>query len=137
MLGLVLEYCFPLAPHDEWLPGWLRATLAAALLFAGLPTVVGARLTLMKAKTNVSPLRPSTYLVVGGPFRWSRNPMYLGINLVLLGISLALRLYWVPLLMPALLTICHHGVVLKEEAYLEEKFGTGYLNYKARVRRWL
>jgi protein-S-isoprenylcysteine O-methyltransferase Ste14 len=63
--------------------------------------------------------------------------MYLGGNLLFLGISLALRLYWMALLFPLMQVLLHRGVILREESYLERKFGSEYVAYKARVRRWL
>jgi protein-S-isoprenylcysteine O-methyltransferase Ste14 len=136
-LGLILQYFFPIIPEAEWLPAALRETLGVALLLLGISFMAGARVTMMRAGTNVHPGHPAIHLVESGPFRRSRNPMYLGGNLVLLGVSFVFRLYWIPLLMPVLVTICHYGVVLQEEAYLERKFGRAYLDYKARVRRWL
>ena len=63
--------------------------------------------------------------------------MYLGGNLGVLGLGITFQLHWTLLLFPIILAICHYGVVLPEEEYLERKFGADYLDYKAQVRRWL
>ena len=137
VLGLTLEHFFPIASKVDWPPPVWRGGVGIALLLVGIAFMASAGVTLKRAGTNVHPGSPALHLVESGPFRRSRNPMYLGGNLVLLGLGLAFRLYWIPLLMPALIMICHHGVILREEAYLERKFGRAYMNYKARVRRWL
>lgn len=137
LLGLILEQFFPIAAKADWLPFALRMSLGPGLLVVGVAFMAGARGAMMKAGTHVHPGRPALHLVESGPFRLSRNPMYLGGNLVLLGLGLVFRLYWIPLLMPVLIAICHRGVILREEAYLERKFGQTYINYKTRVRRWL
>ncbi len=90
-----------------------------------------------QAKTNVNPSLPATTLVTDGPFRFSRNPMYLARTLLYVGLgllanSLAVLLTAVPLLM-----VVQHGVIKREEHYLEAKFGDAYRQYRARVRRWL
>ena len=72
-----------------------------------------------------------------GPYRISRNPLYLGLTLIYLALTLAVDTWWgIALLLP-LLVVLHHGVVLREERYLERKFGDTYRLYRARVRRYL
>ena len=137
VLGLILEHFFPVAAKVDWPPPVWRGFVGIALLLVGIAFMVSARVTLKKAGTNVHPGSPALHLVESGPFRRSRNPMYLGGNLVLVGLSLVFRLYWIPVLMPVLIMICHYGVILREEAYLERRFGQVYIDYKARVRRWL
>ena len=89
-----------------------------------------------RAGTNVDPGKPSTVIVDEGPYRFTRNPIYLANTLLYVGLSLVFNAVW-PLLtlMPSLLLL-HWGVVLREERYLEGKFGEAYLAYKRRVRRW-
>src|ERR1041384_6442375 len=83
-----------------------------------------------RAGTSPNPWKPVTALVVSGPYRWTRNPMYLGLTLWYLGITA-----WVNTLRPLL--ALHFGVIRREEAYLERQFGGEYRRYKATVRRWL
>jgi protein-S-isoprenylcysteine O-methyltransferase Ste14 len=74
---------------------------------------------------------------MNGPYRWSRNPIYVALTLIYAGIALVIGSPWLLLLMPAIVAILHFGVVAREERYLEAKFGQSYLGYKASVRRWL
>ena len=90
-----------------------------------------------RAGTNVNPRDPTTAIVVEGPFRFSRNPLYLSLILAYLGITLLVNALWPLLLLPPLLVVLHWGVIAREERYLEAKFGESYRVYKARVRRWL
>ena len=71
-----------------------------------------------------------------GPFRFTRNPLYLGLALLYLGIALWLGVLWPVVLLPALILLVQQVVILREEAYLESRFGEAYRAYRARVRRW-
>ena len=86
--------------------------------------------------TRVEPWRASTGIVESGPFRWTRNPMYLGMALNYAGLAIALDGPIALILLPVLLAIIQTQVIAREERYLEGKFGQAYLDYKARVRRW-
>jgi protein-S-isoprenylcysteine O-methyltransferase Ste14 len=103
----------------------------------GVGLAAWGRITLVKGGTNVSPLKPTTAIVTAGPFRFTRNPLYVGVMTLLLGLSLALGTWWGLIVIVPLLLILHHGVVLREEAYLERKFGESYLKYQSEVRRYL
>ena len=90
-----------------------------------------------RAGTHVEPHKPSLVLVEGGPYRLTRNPMYLGLILVLVGCGFVASLDWaLPLVIPFGLVL-HHGVVLREERYLGAKFGAPYRAYLDSTRRWL
>jgi len=89
------------------------------------------------AGTNVNPSLPTTSIVTSGPFRLSRNPLYVAVTLLYFGLILALNTWWGIIMLIPLLIIMHFGVVLREERYLEEKFGDEYRRYKARVARYL
>jgi protein-S-isoprenylcysteine O-methyltransferase Ste14 len=90
-----------------------------------------------RARTSVLPIRPATTLITDGPFRFSRNPLYLSLALLYLGITLWLGVLWPIVLLPALIFLVQQLVILREEAYLEGRFGDAYRAYRARVRRWL
>ena len=137
ILSLVLEWLCPLAQKMGWLPGPVRGIFAGVLLSMGAAIFIGSHVALGRARTGVNPRQPTLWLAENWPYNWSRNPMYLGGDLAFLGIGLAFRQYWMLLLFPIMQTVCHIGVVLREEQYLEKKFGARYLDYKARVRRWL
>jgi len=89
------------------------------------------------ARTSMIPVRPATALITEGPFRFTRNPLYLSLALLYLGIALWLGVLWPIVLLPALMLLVQQLVVLREEAYLESKFGDAYRTYRNRVRRWL
>ena len=83
------------------------------------------------------PIRPATTLVVSGPYRFTRNPMYLAWELIVIGVGLAANAPWVILMAIPAALLTRRLVIDKEERYLETKFGAEYLDYKARVRRWV
>jgi protein-S-isoprenylcysteine O-methyltransferase Ste14 len=89
------------------------------------------------AGTNVHPSEPTTRIVSGGPYRFTRNPMYLALTLLQIGVAFLLNDAITFLLAAALALILHFGVILREERYLEAKFGEEYLALKRSVRRWI
>ncbi|MFQ5939589.1 MAG: methyltransferase family protein [Alphaproteobacteria bacterium] len=132
-LGLALGYVWPAAV----LPGSGQFAAGFALISLGAVIMALAMRRLRRAGTNVEPHKPTTALVTTGPFRLSRNPIYLALSLIHAGIGIAADNPWIlGLLVPAL-AIIRYGVIAREERYLEGKFGAAYLAYKASVRRWL
>jgi protein-S-isoprenylcysteine O-methyltransferase Ste14 len=107
-----------------------------AVLLCGAALAAWSRRTL-EAKTNIHPSLPATALVVTGPFRLSRNPMYLARTLLYVGLALLANALWVLSLLVPLLVVMHYGVITREERYLEVKFGDAYRRYRAGVRRWI
>lgn len=114
----------------------LRVLIGAAVLVAGVSLAATGRRTLVRLGTNVSPLSPTTALATEGIFGWMRNPLYVGGTLAMLGVALIGGLDWLPVLLVPSLLILHRGVVLREERYLERKFGDVYRRYKASVPRY-
>jgi protein-S-isoprenylcysteine O-methyltransferase Ste14 len=93
--------------------------------------------TMKSAGTNVHPSEPALTIVRGGPFRFTRNPLYLALCLLQIALGFFLN-DWITLLFVVPLTVIfHYGVVLREERYLTAKFGESYLQYKREVRRWI
>jgi protein-S-isoprenylcysteine O-methyltransferase Ste14 len=125
-------------------PLWVRVAhslardVSGAMLVAGgfFIIAVGTRL-FAAAGTNVPPTLPTTALVVDGIYRRTRNPLYLGMILVFLGLGIAAGSLWAIGLVVPLLWVINVGVVKREERYLERKFGDTYRAYKGRVRRWI
>ena len=111
--------------------------IGVTLLAIGAALAVWSRRTMEGAGTNVNPSLPATVLVVDGPFRFSRNPMYLARTLLYLGLGLLANALCVFVALLPLLVVMHHGVIKREERYLEAKFGDAYRQYRAAVRRWL
>jgi protein-S-isoprenylcysteine O-methyltransferase Ste14 len=85
----------------------------------------------------VEPWKPTTAIVTTGPYRFTRNPAYLGMALVYVGIALLAEALWVLVPLPFVLAIIDRAVIAREERYLQRKFGHEYLDYKATVRRWI
>lgn len=93
--------------------------------------------TMKSAGTNVHPSEPALTIVRGGPFHFTRNPLYLALCLLQIALGFFLN-DWITLLFVVPLTVIfHYGVVLREERYLTAKFGESYLQYKREVRRWI
>ena len=132
-LGLILHTLFPIRP----LPPIVARPLGGLLLAVTIPFMVRARRLMLDAGTNVNPYKPSTAIVQSGPFRYSRNPLYLSLTLLYVGIALLVDSLWPFLLLPFLIGVMIKGVIAREERYLEAKFGEEYRAYAARVRRWL
>jgi protein-S-isoprenylcysteine O-methyltransferase Ste14 len=130
----------------SWLKPWpfepyevrTAALMAGVLVFClGGASALAAEVSFKRAGTAVLPTRPTTAIVDTGIYRYTRNPMYLGMSLALLGIGLALNQLWFLLALPAAVFAVTKLAIEREEAYLAEKFGANYLAYKAKVRRWL
>lgn len=129
--GLDFLWPSPSLPNDIGYP--LGALLGLIGFAAALPALLGFR----RAGTSPEPWHPSTALVTEGLYRYTRNPMYVGLTLIYLGITAAFGGAWMfATLFPTLMTM-QYGVILREEHYLEAKFGAPYRAYKASVRRWL
>ncbi|MFP5353383.1 MAG: methyltransferase family protein, partial [Actinomycetota bacterium] len=96
-----------------------------------------AAATFIRKKTGVAPWTPATTLVTEGVYRVTRNPMYLGMTLLYLGLALGLGLMWALALLPVVVAIVDRFVIRREEAYLDRKFGAAYRDYRASVRRWI
>ena len=129
----MLHFLFPIAqPIGE------PYRYAGALLI-GLAAALGAWGVVLfrRARTGVIPFSEATTLVTGGPYRFTRNPMYLGMAGVLLGTAVYLGSVTPWLVLPAFIAIITERFIVPEEEMLERAFGQAYADYKARVRRWL
>jgi protein-S-isoprenylcysteine O-methyltransferase Ste14 len=135
VFGLLLDRTVP-GEALAALPLWPRVILGALLAIGGGALAVAAERRFKAAGTNVPPWKPTLSLVTGGIYQRLRNPMYVGLMLLVAGIGLALASVWTFILLVPLALILHHGVVLREEHYLEVKFGEQYRRYKAGVPRW-
>jgi len=136
ILGLVLDFVLPLPPA---LPetALVRWTAGGGLLVLGVAIAAAGIRNFSRAATPVPTNQPVRALVTTGIHGWSRNPIYVGLFLIYAGIGLAVRSPWVLILTLPLAIVLRYGVVAREEAYLEQRFGEAYRDYKARVRRWL
>jgi protein-S-isoprenylcysteine O-methyltransferase Ste14 len=134
-LAILFQWSLPLGAVAMVSQAW-RIALGVALTLAGILLTAAGRRALVQLGTNVSPLRPTTALATDGIFGWTRNPLYSGGTLVMLGIALAFALDWLFLLILPALLVLHFGVVAREEQYLEHKFGERYRTYKLHVSRY-
>lgn len=107
------------------------------MALAGIAIAVAARRVMLAAKTNINPFKPTTAIVCSGPFHFTRNPLYVSLTLIFLGVSLAVNTWWTLVIIGPVLLFIHFGVVKREERYLEGKFGENYREYRSRVRRYL
>ncbi|MCA1979353.1 MAG: isoprenylcysteine carboxylmethyltransferase family protein [Thiobacillus sp.] len=120
-----------------WDDGAASHLLGWLWLAAGLALFVWTLWTFYRHHTTVNPYGGASALCTDGPFRFSRNPIYLGDWLLLVGVSLLLNTVWPLLFSPLVWLMLRFGVIRHEETHLEAKFGDAYRAYKARVRRWL
>ena len=132
--AFALDWLMPLPFVPAAVPaGWLggAACVAALALFAW------AIATIMRAGSNVPTNRPTISIVDTGPYRFTRNPIYLGMMLALVGLAIAFDSLWPLVTLVPFALVIRYGVVAREEAYLRRRFGDRYVDYCARVRRWL
>jgi protein-S-isoprenylcysteine O-methyltransferase Ste14 len=113
--------------------GWL----GGAVFVSALALFAWAITTITRAGSNVPSNMPTTSIVATGPYRFTRNPIYLGMMLGLVGLAIAFDSLWLLMTLVPFFLVIRYGVVAREEAYLERKFGEVYRRYRARVRRWL
>ena len=120
-----------------------RFDQASRIVVGGVVLLIGAAFawtgarTLLRRGTNFIPTRPALALATDGIYAWTRNPMYVGGAPLMLGLAIVFALDWVPLLMVPGWFALHFGIVRREEAYLEAKFGDAYRGYMARVPRYV
>ncbi|WP_092586391.1 methyltransferase family protein [Rhizobium mongolense] len=132
--GLALDWLYRLPFLPEAMPAGM---LGGIVFLAGLALLIWAAGAFRRAGTQIPTTQPTTTIVDEGPYRFTRNPIYFGMFLGLIGLAIAIDSLWLILLLVPFYLVIRYGVVAREEAYLERKFGGVYLAYKARVRRWL
>jgi protein-S-isoprenylcysteine O-methyltransferase Ste14 len=134
LIGVALQAAFPFR---------MFSTSYAHVLFGVLLVVLSATfarwsfLTMRRIGTTANPRKPSEALATDGPFRFSRNPIYVAMTGLYVGASILANAAWPLILLGPLLLLMDWGVIRREERYLSGKFGDAYSDYMARVRRWL
>jgi protein-S-isoprenylcysteine O-methyltransferase Ste14 len=131
--GLIAHAVDPRALFAGRAGTWVGAVLAIAAIVLAL----WARNAFGRAGTSVHPTEPTTAIVQSGPYRFTRNPMYLALTLLYAGIVLMVNGVWPAVMAIPLLWTMHWGVITREERYLDRKFGETYRDYRRRVRRWI
>ena len=133
LVGIALESIRPTT-----MPRAVVSTIAGAVLFAFGAVIAGWRLGIFrKARTTTVPGRPSAKLVTWGQYRFTRNPMYVGLTLAYLGEAGLLKQIWPVVLLPLTIAYLNWAVIPVEEARLQEVFRNEYEKYRSRVRRWI
>ncbi len=133
IVGLILSAIFPI----DLLPIAPRLIIGVALVAIGLFIASRAFRVMVRARTPIDPFEPTSAIVSDGPYRFSRNPIYLALAVIYLGISLAANAIWAIVLWPVLLIAVTYLIIVREEKYLARKFGEVYTQYKSKVRRWI
>jgi protein-S-isoprenylcysteine O-methyltransferase Ste14 len=133
LAGVALHLAKPVA----FVPSGLAVVLGVPLVLGALLLGVWAIRELDRAGTPVPTREPTRAIVTTGPYRFSRNPIYVSMSVLHLGIAIWVNSVWLLLTLATVLIVMNYGVVAREERYLERRFGKPYLSYKAAVRRWL
>jgi protein-S-isoprenylcysteine O-methyltransferase Ste14 len=134
VLGWLLERRWPspfrlIEEASPWI-GW-------ALIAIGLAIFVLALAAFHRVHTSANPYAPTAAIATTGPYRISRNPIYIADVIIYLGVCALLNTPWPLLLLPVVIWVLNKGVIEREERYLENRFGNLYIVYKSHVRRWL
>ena len=133
--GLLLEYLFPI--HLMRLSLILRVIVGGPFILISGYFALSAFLVLIKNKTPFDTAKPTVTIAKNGSFRFSRNPLYLSLLLLLFGIAVLSYSLWLFITIPILFVLFLFNAVKPEERYLSQKFGEEYSDYKAKVRRWI
>jgi protein-S-isoprenylcysteine O-methyltransferase Ste14 len=137
-LAMVIAFGLDWLRPLPFLAGSVPRAWAGAVIFAsGFALAIWAIATMSRAGTRVETYRPTSAIVTSGPYRFARNPIYVGMFLGQIGLGVGFNSLWFLVTLVPFYLVIRYGVVAREEAYLERKFGDVYLSYKARVRRWL
>lgn len=125
--------------HSLAIPLSHRVAFWPTAIFLNLSGLLAlwATVAMVRAKTHINPLRPATSLVTFGPFKYSRNPLSVSLLFLYIGMAFQINTLWPLFFLPILLIVNHYGIILREERYLETKFGDEYRNYRDAVRRWV
>jgi protein-S-isoprenylcysteine O-methyltransferase Ste14 len=134
---LITGTLIQLARPSPFLPGRLSLPLGASLVVVAVALFASAVRKFRAAGTPVPARKPTIAIVRTGPYRFSRNPIYLAFSLLQLGVAIWANSLWLVATLVVAVALINYVVIPKEEQYLERKFGAEYLNYKRSVRRWL
>jgi protein-S-isoprenylcysteine O-methyltransferase Ste14 len=137
LTSLVIGALIHLATPFPFVPRTLTVPLGVSLVVIAIALFSSSVAKFRAAGTPVPARRPTTAIVRTGPYRFSRNPIYLAFSLFQLGIAIWVNSVWLLATLVAAVTLIHFNVIPREERYLERRFGAEYLDYKDSVRRWL
>lgn len=135
LAGVALHYL--VLPASVPLDHVVTAIVGTVIGLTGFAVVISARILFSRTGQNPIPWKPTPELILQGPYRYTRNPMYVGVTILQVGIGVSFNNLWIAALALPALTIVHFIAVLPEEKYLTEKFGEPYKAYLTRVRRYV
>ena len=135
LLGVAVHYA--VMPLRIPVARIFSAAGGAFVLLVGVDLVVLARIHFSRTGQSPIPWKPSPELILQGPYKFTRNPMYVGVTIIQIGLGITFNNLWISLFAPLALLTTHFVAVLPEERYLSEKFGDSYKTYLTRVRRYL
>lgn len=133
VLGMLLHWRMPI----QFLPRWAGIAMGLLCAIPALILLLGGWTSFFRNRSSMLPIRAARVLIMDGPFRITRNPLYLGLILLCAGISFGLVALWPLLALPGAILWVQHAAILPEERYLAEHFGDEYREYQKRVPRWL
>jgi protein-S-isoprenylcysteine O-methyltransferase Ste14 len=136
IIGILLRDRFPLVHPSAAAARWLQ-WLGIGFIVAGIAHTLTSVILFAASRTTIIPHGQASTFVRRGAYRWTRNPMYVGLTLIYVGICAITTALLALLLLPIPLLIIDRLVIPMEERHMEAAFGTEYINYKTRVRRWL
>lgn len=131
--GLVIDQFVPLIV----LPQTLALFVGILLILKASALIIWTTRSLWRRETTLDVYSPTTALVTDGPYRFSRNPVYVALTILYVGIGCLLNSGWALLMTVPAVIVMHFGVIHAEESYLQRTFGTTFSDYTKRVRRWL
>jgi protein-S-isoprenylcysteine O-methyltransferase Ste14 len=131
--ALLLRQLFPLG----FLPEGFPAGIGPGVVVASFGMFFWAVATMRLGRASIPTHKPTETIITGGPYRFSRNPIYVSMLALQVGVALWANCAWFLVFAAASAALLFWGVVAREERYLERKFGNEYTSYKAHVRRWL
>ncbi len=137
VLGWIVERAKPLSITHSHGAAVLRLSIAALLAVAWLALFLAALSAFRRAHTTLIPNRPASAFVSSGPYRWTRNPMYVSMTLLYLAVALWMNSWWPVLLLVVVLIVIQQAVISREERYMISAFPDEYVAYSTRVRRWI
>ena len=135
--GLIVGFALEALLPGVDLPAGVEWGLGSLLVLAGLALLLTFNASFSRKGTAVEPWKPTTAIVTTGPYRFTRNPAYLGMALTYVGIAVLSSAVWVLVPLQFVIAAIDRGVIAREERYLERKFGEEYVGYKRTVRRWI
>lgn len=137
LLGWIVERAKPLAITHSHGATVLRLSIAALLAIGYLALFLAALSAFRRAHTTLIPNRPASAVVSSGPYRWTRNPMYVSLTLLYLAVALWMNSWWPVLLLVVVVIVIQEAVIAREERYLMAAFPDEYVAYSSQVRRWI